>query len=54
MTDIPLAMIGKAMGNKDHTTVMHGFEKIDKELQTSETLTNTIEILKKKINPFRR
>ena len=54
MTDIPLAMIGKAMGNKDHTTVMHGFEKIDKELQTSESLTNTIEILKKKINPFRR
>ena len=51
MTSIPLTTIGKIMGNKDHTTVLHGFEKIEKEMQTSESLTNTIEVLKKKIHP---
>lgn len=51
MTSIPLTTIGKIMGNKDHTTVLHGFEKIEKEMQTSESLTNTIELLKKKIHP---
>ena len=54
MTEVPLAAIGKIMGNKDHTTVMHGFEKIEKEMKTSESLKNTIEILKKKINPQKK
>lgn len=54
MTGVPLAAIGKIMGNKDHTTVMHGFEKIEKEMKTSESLKNTIEILKKKINPQKK
>ena len=47
----PLKNIGKSLGNRDHTTVMHGIEKIEKELLTNENLRNTIEILKKKINP---
>ena len=34
-----------------HTTVMHGVEKIEKELQTNEQLQSTIDTLKKKINP---
>ena len=51
MTDTALKVIGKYMGNRDHTTVMHGIEKIEKELQTSPSTQNTVEILKKKINP---
>lgn len=51
MTDTALKMIGKYMGNRDHTTVKHGIEKIEKELQTSPSTQNTIDILKKKINP---
>ena len=47
----PLKNIGKALGNRDHTTVMHGIEKIENELQTDDNLKNTIDILKKKINP---
>ena len=39
------------LGNRDHTTVMHGVEKIEKELQNNEQLQNTIDTLKKKINP---
>ena len=42
---IPLKNVGQYLGNRDHTTVMHGVEKIEKELQ------NTIDTLKKKINP---
>lgn len=51
MTDTALKVIGKHIGNRDHTTVMHGIEKIEKELKKSPSTQNTIEILRKKINP---
>ena len=51
MTPTPLQAIGTALGKKDHTTIMHGIQIIEKELKTDETLASTIEILKKKINP---
>lgn len=51
MIDLQLKLIGKHIGNRDHTTVIHGIEKIEKEIQNSESMKNTIEILKKKINP---
>ena len=49
--DTSLKTIGKNLGNRDHTTVMHGIEKIENELKTNENLKNSIDILKKKINP---
>ena len=39
------------LGGKDHSTIKHGIEKIENELQADETLSNTINIIKKKINP---
>lgn len=51
MTDCPLQLIGKYLGNRDHTTILHGTEKISRDLEGNEALTNTIEILKKKIYP---
>ena len=53
MIDIPLKSVGKCLGNRDHTTIMHGCEKIEHELQTSDTMKNTIEVLMKKNNPHR-
>ena len=53
MIDIPLKSVGKCLGNRDHTTIMHGCEKIEHELQTSDTMKNTIEVLMKKINPHK-
>jgi chromosomal replication initiator protein len=47
----PLKTIGKCLGNRDHTTVMHGIEKIVKEIESDDNLKNTIDILIKKINP---
>ena len=49
--DTSLKTIGKHLGDRDHTTVMHGIEKIEKEIQTNDNLKNSIETLKKKINP---
>lgn len=51
MTTESLQSIGKALGGRDHTTIIHGTKKISSELKTDENLKNTIDILKKKINP---
>lgn len=50
MTDAPLKSIGIAVGGKDHSTISHGIEKIEKELKTDESLQNAIQVLMKKIN----
>ena len=49
LTDTSLANIGKLLGKKDHTTVIHGANKIADELSSNEELKNNIEIIKKKI-----
>ena len=41
--------IGTEFGGKDHTTVMHSVEKIEKEIKTNKDLANIIEKLKKDI-----
>ena len=51
MTDLSLQQIGKELGNRDHTTVRHGIEKITEDLKNSQFLQDTIDVLQKKINP---
>ncbi len=51
MTATPLQAIGKALGNRDHTTIIHGADKITKELAKNEATKNVVDILKKKISP---
>ncbi len=51
LTDTSLVNIGKILGKKDHTTVMHGIKKVTEELGSNDELKNKIEIIKKKINP---
>lgn len=51
MTDASLQSIGKLLGGKDHTTIIHGADKIKAELNNNPSFQNTIDILKKKINP---
>ena len=51
MTATPLQTIGRYLGGRDHTTIIHGAEKITGDMAKDDTLRNTIEILKKKINP---
>ena len=51
LTDVALSVIGKKIGNRDHTTVIHGYEKIQREMEKNEKVKKDIEILKKKIIP---
>lgn len=51
MTSVPLIKIGSCLGNRDHATIIHGCDKIKKELPGNENLKSAIETLKKKINP---
>lgn len=47
--DVPLKKIGDMFGGKDHTTVMSGIQKVDKELKTDENLRTAIDELKKRL-----
>ncbi|WP_273328051.1 chromosomal replication initiator protein DnaA [Vallitalea guaymasensis] len=49
LTDLSLPKIGQILGKRDHTTIIHGYEKISKDIQKDSALKNTIEILTKKI-----
>ncbi len=51
MTTTPLSEIGKILGGRDHSTVIHGYEKIKEEVLSNEATKNTVDILIKKINP---
>ena len=51
MTDIPLDTIGSLLGGRDHSTIIHGIKKITEEYDSNENIRNTIETIKKKINP---
>ena len=51
MTDATYQMIAAYLGKKDHTTVIHGVEKIEEKLQTDEDLRNKIETIQKKLSP---
>ena len=47
--DVPLKKIGDMFGGKDHTTVMSGISKVDKELKTNKQLQEAIEELESKL-----
>lgn len=51
MTDVPYETIGSYMGKRDHSTVKYGVDKISKDIKADTSLANTIEVIKKKINP---
>ena len=51
MTETSLKAIGVILGGKDHSTIKYGVEKISNEIKTDETMSNTVTIIKKKINP---
>ncbi len=51
LTEESLQGIAQALGKKDHTTVIHGIDKISAEITTNEELKNRIDIIMKKINP---
>ena len=51
MTGVSLENIGELLGGRDHSTVIHGINKVEAELQTNEATVNLLNTIKKKINP---
>ena len=51
MTDIPLDSIGALLGGRDHSTIIHGINKIGEEYDTNPQTKSLIDTIKKKINP---
>lgn len=51
LTESSLQNIAKTIGKKDHTTVLHGIEKITEKMENDEELKNKVDIIRKKILP---
>lgn len=54
MLDDTLEEIGKEFGGKDHSTVIHSFDKIDNEIKNNSQLKNIINNLEQTINVNKR
>jgi chromosomal replication initiator protein len=50
ITDMSLPKIGEEFGGRDHTTVIHAYEKISQQLKVDEALQNAVNELTKRIN----
>ena len=48
--DVPLKKVGAMFGGKDHTTVMNGISKVDKELKTNKQLQDAINELEEQLS----
>lgn len=51
MTDLPLNSIGQLLGGRDHSTVNHGIKKVTDEMSSDPNYKQTVEAIRKKINP---
>lgn len=49
MTDTSLVKIGEIIGKRDHSTVIHGVEKIEKDLKKDSQLEGIINVITKKM-----
>ena len=49
LTDMSLPKIGEEFGGRDHTTVIHAYEKISETLNNDESLEHTINDITKKL-----
>ena len=45
LTNLSLPEIGHSFGGKDHTTVLHSFKKIDRDLKENKGLRETLDKL---------
>ena len=50
MTDQSLVKIGEIIGKRDHSTVIHGIEKIEKDLEKDPELSKVIDVITKKMD----
>ena len=51
MTDASLETIGKAVGGRDHSTVVHGIKKVADDITVDKSVERQVATIRKKINP---
>jgi chromosomal replication initiator protein len=49
LTDLSLPKIGEEFGGRDHTTVLHAYDKISAEIKTDESLKLAIDEIQKRL-----
>ena len=50
MTNLSLKDIGKALGNRDHSTVMHSLEKVEAQMRSDPAFAETVKEITTNIN----
>lgn len=50
-TQVSLSQIGQLFGGRDHTTVLHSWQKIDRTLQTNPGLQRDIAAIRERLLP---
>ncbi len=51
MTDHPLDSIGQLLGGRDHSTIIHGINKVKDEIMVDDSFRQVVDTVRKKINP---
>lgn len=54
LTDYSFPELGNEFGGRDHTTIMHGYEKIDNQIKIDSSLNSTIQQLIRDIKDYRK
>ena len=49
LTDCSMSRIGDAMGGRDHTTILHGCDKVAEDLRTSESLSSLMDDIRHRL-----
>ncbi len=52
MTDHPLDSIGQLLGGRDHSTIIHGINKVKDEIMVDDNFRQVVDTVRKKINPY--
>jgi chromosomal replication initiator protein len=50
MTDFSLPVIGKSFGGRDHSTVIHSVNLIDKKITNNVEVKNSLDIIAKRLS----
>ena len=54
MLDYSYPELGNEFGGRDHTSIMHGYEKIEEQLKVDSALDTTIQMLMREIKDFKK
>jgi chromosomal replication initiator protein len=54
LTEYSFPELGNEFGNRDHTTAMHSYDKVEEQLKTDSSLNATIQLLERQIKDYKK